>query len=54
MARAIVYTEFGSPDVLHLLEVPDPIALDGEAVVRIEAAGANPIDAKLRLSLIHI
>jgi len=48
MARAIVYTEFGSPDVLHLLEVPDPIALDGEAVVRIEAAGANPIDAKLR------
>ena len=31
-----------------MLEVPDPIALDGEAVVRIEAAGANPIDAKLR------
>jgi len=48
MARAIVYTEFGSPDVLHLIEIPDPIALDGEAVVRIEAAGANPIDAKLR------
>jgi enoyl reductase len=35
MARAIVYTEFGSPDVLHLIEVPDPIALSGEAVVRI-------------------
>ncbi|AQY03457.1 hypothetical protein B2G67_12775 [Microbacterium foliorum] len=34
--------------MLHLIEVPDPIALDGEAVVRIEAAGANPIDAKLR------
>ncbi|WP_311259714.1 NADP-dependent oxidoreductase [Microbacterium sp. WCS2018Hpa-9] len=48
MARAIVYTEFGSPDVLHLIEIPDPIALNGEAVVRIEAAGANPIDAKLR------
>lgn len=48
MARAIVYTEFGSPDVLHLIEIPDPIALSGEAVVRIEAAGANPIDAKLR------
>ncbi|MEV7800618.1 NADP-dependent oxidoreductase [Microbacterium foliorum] len=48
MARAIVYTEFGSPDVLHLIEIPDPIALTGEAVVRIEAAGANPIDAKLR------
>lgn len=48
MARAIVYTEFGSPDVLHEMEVPDPIALGGEVVVRIEAAGVNPIDAKLR------
>lgn len=48
MARAIVYTEFGSPDVLHEMEVPDPIALSGEVVVRIEAAGVNPIDAKLR------
>jgi NADPH2:quinone reductase len=48
MARAIVYTEFGSPDVLHLMEIPDPVAARGEVVVRIEAAGANPIDAKLR------
>ncbi|MFS0854577.1 quinone oxidoreductase family protein [Microbacterium sp. 179-I 3D4 NHS] len=48
MARAIVYTEIGSPDVLHLMEVPDPIAAAGEVVVRIEAAGVNPIDAKLR------
>lgn len=51
MARAIVYTEFGSPDVLHLSEVPDPIAGTGEVVVRIEAAGVNPIDAKLRSGL---
>jgi len=48
MARAIVYTEFGSPDVLHQIEVPDPLPLDGEVVVRIEAAGVNPIDGKLR------
>lgn len=48
MARAIVYTEIGSPDVLHLIEVPDPIAAPGEVVVRIEAAGVNPIDAKIR------
>lgn len=48
MARAIVYTEFGSPAVLHLIEVPDPVPARGEAVVRIEAVGANPIDAKLR------
>lgn len=48
MARAIVYTEIGPPSVLHLMEVPDPVAARGEVVVRIEAAGANPIDAKLR------
>lgn len=48
MARAIVYTEFGSPTVLHEIEVPDPVAARGEVVVRIEAAGVNPIDAKLR------
>lgn len=48
MARAIVYTEIGSPDVLHLTEIPDPVADPGEVVVRIEAAGVNPIDAKIR------
>ncbi|MBT2486864.1 MULTISPECIES: NADP-dependent oxidoreductase [unclassified Microbacterium] len=48
MARAIVYTEFGSPAVLHQLEIPDPVAARGEVVVRLGAAGVNPIDAKLR------
>lgn len=48
MARAIVYTEIGSPDVLHLTEIPDPVPGHGEVVVRIEAAGVNPIDAKIR------
>ncbi len=48
MARAIVYTEIGSPEVLHLIEIPDPLATSDEVVVRIEAAGVNPIDAKLR------
>ncbi|MGO2520081.1 MAG: quinone oxidoreductase family protein [Microbacterium sp.] len=48
MARAIVYTEIGSPDVLRLADIPDPVAGPGEVVVRIEAAGVNPLDAKLR------
>ena len=48
MARAIVYTEFGSPAVLHLMEVPDPVPRRGGALWRIQAAGANPSDAKLR------
>ena len=48
MALAIVYTELGSPDVLQLVEIPDPVAGPGEVVVRIEAAGVNPLDAKRR------
>ncbi|MEV8220706.1 NADP-dependent oxidoreductase [Microbacterium sp. NPDC077391] len=48
MAHAIVYTEIGSPDVLRLTEIPDPVAGSGEIVVRIGATGVNPLDAKLR------
>ncbi|QIG40153.1 NADP-dependent oxidoreductase [Microbacterium sp. 4R-513] len=48
MAHAIVYTEFGGPEVLTLTEVPDPVPGEGEIAVRVEAAGVNPIDAKFR------
>lgn len=48
MARAIVHTEIGSPDVLHLVVIPDPVAGPGEVVVRVEAAGVNPLDTKRR------
>jgi len=51
MTQAIVYTQFGGPEVLTLVEVPDPVPGDGELAVRIEAAGVNPIDAKLRSAL---
>jgi len=48
MAHAIVYTAIGGPEVLTLVEIPEPEPAAGEAVVRIEAAGVNPIDAKQR------
>lgn len=51
MAHAIVYTEFGGPEVLTLVEVPDPAPGEGEIAVRVEAAGVNPIDGKLRAGL---
>lgn len=51
MAHAIVYTEFGGPEVLHTIEVPDPVPGTGEVAIRVEAAGINPIDAKLRAGL---
>jgi NADPH:quinone reductase-like Zn-dependent oxidoreductase len=51
MAHAIVYTALGGPEVLQLIEVPDPTPGADELVVRVEAAGVNPIDWKLRSGL---
>lgn len=51
MATAIVYTEFGGPEVLHAIEIPDPVPGPGEVAVRLEAVGVNPIEWKLRAGL---
>jgi NADPH2:quinone reductase len=44
--RALRFTEFGDPDVLHVTDVADPAATVEEAVIRIEAASVNPSDVK--------
>jgi NADPH:quinone reductase len=47
--KAIVMTAPGKPDVLELKEVPEPtIENPQEILVKIHAAGINPIDTKLR------
>jgi len=43
--KAIVVREFGGPEVLKLEEVPHPKPGAGEVLVRIRAAGVNPVDA---------
>ncbi|GAB3602437.1 quinone oxidoreductase family protein [Microbacterium aureliae] len=48
MTAAIAYTEFGAPEVLHLIDIDVAPPGPGEVTVRVEAAGVNPIDAKLR------
>lgn len=42
--RAVVVTEFGGPEVLQWLEVPDPVAGPGEVVVRVTASAVNRAD----------
>ncbi|MGZ0710331.1 quinone oxidoreductase family protein (plasmid) [Coraliomargarita sp. W4R53] len=48
MTQAIVYNELGGPEVLELVDVADVSPAAGEVAVRVEAAGVNPIDSKLR------
>ncbi|MEU5690171.1 NADP-dependent oxidoreductase [Actinosynnema sp. NPDC020468] len=47
--KAIAQRSFGDPEVLELLELPDPaIALD-QVLVEVRAAGVNPVDRLVRL-----
>jgi 2-desacetyl-2-hydroxyethyl bacteriochlorophyllide A dehydrogenase len=42
--KAIVYTQYGSPDVLRLIEVATPAPKDNEVLIRVRAAAVNPLD----------
>jgi len=46
--KAIQFHEFGGPEVLELVELPDPEPAAGQIRVRVRAAGINPIDWKVR------
>src|SRR5437763_2003796 len=46
--KAIRVHEFGGPEVLRLEEVPDPRPGSGEVVIRVKAAGVNPVDSYIR------
>ncbi len=46
--KAVRYHETGEPSVLVLEDAPRPTPADGELLVRVHAAGVNPVDAKVR------
>jgi NADPH:quinone reductase-like Zn-dependent oxidoreductase len=46
--RAVVYSEYGGPEVLHVAEVDEPRAGPRQVRVAVRAAGVNPIDWKAR------
>ena len=42
--KAIVYTKYGSPDVLQFKEVDRPVPLDDEVLIEVQAASVNAYD----------
>lgn len=50
--QAIRVHSYGGPKQLVLDEIPRPVPLENEVLVRVHAAGVNPIDWKIRAGLL--
>jgi NADPH:quinone reductase-like Zn-dependent oxidoreductase len=53
MPKAVRFSEYGDVDVLEVVEVPPPEPGAGEVLVRVNAAGINPGESKIRAGLLH-
>jgi NADPH:quinone reductase-like Zn-dependent oxidoreductase len=42
--KAVVYTNYGSPDVLEIREVKKPVPNDDQILIKVRAAAVNPLD----------
>jgi len=42
--KAVVYTRYGSPDVLEIRDIKKPVPNDDQVLVKVRAASLNPLD----------
>ena len=52
--RAFVLLRYGGPEQTALTDVPQPSPGAGELLVRVHAAGLNPVDFKTRAGALKI
>lgn len=52
--KAFVMTRYGGPEVAEFRDVPIPAAGAGELLVRVHAAGLNPVDFKTRQGMLKV
>jgi NADPH:quinone reductase-like Zn-dependent oxidoreductase len=51
MMKAVRFSQFGGPEVLEIVDLPDPHPGPGQVRVAVRAAGVNPSDCKKREGL---
>src|SRR6266702_3539768 len=52
--RALVLSRYGGPEHSALTDMPQPSPRVGELLVRVQAAGLNPVDFKTRAGALKI
>jgi NADPH:quinone reductase-like Zn-dependent oxidoreductase len=52
MMRAVLFRQFGGPEVLEIADLPDPHPGPGQIRIAVRAAGVNPSDWKKRKGLL--
>lgn len=46
--KTVTFTEYGGPEVLRVMDLPDPLPGEGEVLIRVRSVGVNHFDLDIR------